>query len=300
MDNPVNYKRWDLFISYASEDKEDIARPLAHLLDERGYKVWFDEFTIEVGDSINEKINEGLASSQYGVVIISHAFMSKRWPQNELNALVALERHEKRILPIWHGVTISDVERFSPILADRYALTTDQSIERLVSAIADKIGVLRIPLEPKGVDGLWHGISGRLIVKSVGEIVVGEYDWFGRSWIGQLKGHYEDQLFRFVWDWNIDHSNGEGFFFRVSYKCDLRVKSEVNLYRLVGGWVYQSNVAQLDVAIEQYNAYFHAKSYRVYEEMPNLPRISALRPWDFNYDLQLALKTSSLNKRASS
>jgi TIR domain len=37
---------WDVFISHASEDKDDFVRPLAHGLEEKGLKVWFDEFTL--------------------------------------------------------------------------------------------------------------------------------------------------------------------------------------------------------------------------------------------------------------
>jgi len=237
---PKNYKRWDFFISYASEDREDIARPLAHLLDERGYRVWFDEFTIEIGDSLNEKINEGLASSHCGIVIISHAFMQKKWPRNELNALVALEDNARQIIPIWHGIKASDLEHFNPVLADRRSLNTDQSLEKLVASIANTFGGVQTRDEPQTVEGLWNGISGRLRLSSVGDSqIVGEYDWFGRPWVGKIWGDYENRLFRFSWDWSLDETNGEGFLFRVSYRCDLRLKPNATLYRLLGGWVYQ-------------------------------------------------------------
>ena len=32
---------WDVFISHASEDKEEVARPLATLLQDKGLRVWF-------------------------------------------------------------------------------------------------------------------------------------------------------------------------------------------------------------------------------------------------------------------
>lgn len=65
---------WDLFISHASEDKESFVRPLAHFLRELGLKVWYDEFTLSVGDSLSRSIDNGLARSRYGVVVISPAF----------------------------------------------------------------------------------------------------------------------------------------------------------------------------------------------------------------------------------
>ena len=35
-----------VFISHASEDKTDLARPLADMLQAKGYKVWYDEYTL--------------------------------------------------------------------------------------------------------------------------------------------------------------------------------------------------------------------------------------------------------------
>ena len=48
----VSKKKWDLFICHASEDKEVVARPLAEYLREKGYRVWYDEFSLKIGDSL--------------------------------------------------------------------------------------------------------------------------------------------------------------------------------------------------------------------------------------------------------
>jgi len=48
--------KWDVFISYASEDKEEIAMPLAHGLQARGFKVWIDALQIKLGQSLRETI----------------------------------------------------------------------------------------------------------------------------------------------------------------------------------------------------------------------------------------------------
>ena len=51
--NPeIAEKEWDVFISHASEDKDNVARPLAQALRAEGYRVWFDEFTLTVGDGL--------------------------------------------------------------------------------------------------------------------------------------------------------------------------------------------------------------------------------------------------------
>jgi len=67
-------KQWDTFISHASEDKEQVALPLSLALRQRGVRVWLDKFELRIGDSLRQKIDEGLANSRFGVVILSPSF----------------------------------------------------------------------------------------------------------------------------------------------------------------------------------------------------------------------------------
>ena len=116
---------WDLFISHASEDKDTFVRPLAVALQCLGVSVWYDEFSLRLGDSLSRSIDSGLADSSFGLVVVSPAFIRKPWPEYELRGLVAREITEDRvILPIWHGVTRTDVLAFSPPLCDKVALNT--------------------------------------------------------------------------------------------------------------------------------------------------------------------------------
>ena len=70
---------YDLFICHASEDKDEIVRPLANALMNEGLTVWYDEFTLRIGDSLRQKIDQGLANSRVGLVVLSPAFISKGW-----------------------------------------------------------------------------------------------------------------------------------------------------------------------------------------------------------------------------
>ena len=118
-------KPWDVFVSHASEDKESFVRPLAVALTNLGVSVWYDEFSLRIGDSISRSIDKGLAGSRFGLVVVSHSFLKKPWPEYELRGLVAREIGEDRIiLPIWHGVSRQEVLEFSPPLADKVALNT--------------------------------------------------------------------------------------------------------------------------------------------------------------------------------
>ncbi|RZB30825.1 MAG: hypothetical protein SRB1_03105 [Desulfobacteraceae bacterium Eth-SRB1] len=118
---------WDVFISHASEDKQEVVKPIAEFMADLGAKVWYDEFTLELGDSLSRSIDKGLANSRFGLVVLSPDFLSKDWPEYELRGLVAKELgRDKVILPIWHNVTKDEVLSFSPPLADKLALKTDE------------------------------------------------------------------------------------------------------------------------------------------------------------------------------
>lgn len=131
---------WDVFISHASEDKEKIAAPLADELQRRGLRIWYADFSLELGDSLRRSIDAGLAQSRFGVIILSPRFFAKHWPQRELDGLTSREvPGEKVILPVWHGVTHAEVAAHSPSLADRLAVSTDKSIAHIADAIEQAV-----------------------------------------------------------------------------------------------------------------------------------------------------------------
>ena len=123
--NILTQENYDFFISHASEDKEDFVRGLVEALQARGAKVWYDEFTLKVGDSLRREIERGLGNSRFGVVVLSKHFFGKEWAQKELDGLASLELSgETRILPIWHEISKDEVTRRSPMLSDKLALNT--------------------------------------------------------------------------------------------------------------------------------------------------------------------------------
>jgi hypothetical protein len=133
--------KYDVFISHASEDKEDFVRPFANCLKDSGLNVWYDEFELKIGDSLRRAIDNGLKNSRYGIVVLSESFFSKEWPQRELDGLFAREVNgEKVILPIWHKISKNEVLKYSPIIADMLALTTSNfTIEEIAQKISDRV-----------------------------------------------------------------------------------------------------------------------------------------------------------------
>ena len=47
---------YDAFVCHASEDKDDVVRPLAERLREQHIEVWYDEFSLKMGDSLRRSI----------------------------------------------------------------------------------------------------------------------------------------------------------------------------------------------------------------------------------------------------
>lgn len=160
----LSTRDYDVFVSHASEDK-DVARPLAEALRERGLSVWFDEQELRIGDSLRRKIDQGIARSRFGIVILSAPFFSKGWPQYELDGLVTLAVTGKQVLlPVWHNVDADAVMAYSPSLADRVALrTSDHSISDMATQIAEVVGDVdrdldrSTPRAPQGSGGSPEG-----------------------------------------------------------------------------------------------------------------------------------------------
>lgn len=125
---------WDIFICHASEDKAFV-RELAEALRKESLKVWYDEFSLNLGDSLRQSIDRGLSDSRFGIVILSKAFFTKKWTQYELNGLVQRDLEEKVILPIWHQIERQDLLRATPSLADKVAIRSTAPITQIVTAI---------------------------------------------------------------------------------------------------------------------------------------------------------------------
>jgi len=146
-ENAPNYnsedaeKEYDVFISHASEDKDEVVRPLAHALRSDGLKVWYDEFELKIGDSLRRKIDKGLANSKFGIVVLSKDFIKKGWTNYELDGIITKAvSGEQVILPIWHNITKKEVIDFSPSLVDKLARNTSSyTIEEIAKEIAEVI-----------------------------------------------------------------------------------------------------------------------------------------------------------------
>lgn len=135
---PADARQHDVFLSYASEDRDTVAEPLARALEGHGLEVWYDKHALRIGDSLRRRIDEGISNSRFGIVILSKAYLAKPWPQHELDGLVVSSVENRQVLlPIWHELSKEDVIRASPSLADKIALkTSDYTIDQIAAEVA--------------------------------------------------------------------------------------------------------------------------------------------------------------------
>lgn len=135
--------RRDVFICHAGEDKAGVVRPLVETLERGGVTTWFDEAEIMWGDSLIEKVNEGLRISRFVVVVLSPAFVGRNWPERELNAALNLEATtgQVKVLPMLVG---SDDERTAildqyPLLNDKRHMVWDGTGEEALKALRRRL-----------------------------------------------------------------------------------------------------------------------------------------------------------------
>src|SRR5438067_604294 len=123
------------FLSHSSADKV-FARRLAADLTAQGITIWLDEENILVGDSITEKIGQGLAQSDFFLIVLSANALASEWLKKELNqALIAeVEKRKVHILPVR-----IDASEIPPLLKDKhfadFAKSYTEGFEKLLTAM---------------------------------------------------------------------------------------------------------------------------------------------------------------------
>ena len=132
------WERPRAFISHDSRDKAEIAEPLAKQLQLSMCTVWYDEFSLKVGDSLRDSIETGLKECSKCIFILTPNFLSNGgWSKREYDSIFTRELVEGRnvILPVWHSVSAAEVYTYSPSLADRVAVQWCLGVE----AVARKL-----------------------------------------------------------------------------------------------------------------------------------------------------------------
>jgi CheY-like chemotaxis protein len=135
---------WDLFVSHASDDKAAFVQPLVDALQRLGLNVWYDTDEILIGSSVASAIEAGLRQSSLGLVILSPAYLRKEWTKKELRYYLSMEADGRpRVLPIWHNVDLDDIKTLSPLLVDRFALSSALGVSNVAHTLTSHLKRLR-------------------------------------------------------------------------------------------------------------------------------------------------------------
>lgn len=154
-------RRLDAFICHASEDKARVARPLAKKLQSHGLEIWYDEFSLNVGDSLSGSIDYGLSISDYGIVILSKKFFQKKWTIHELDTLISkqVRKNKRIILPIWHKIREEEIAKYYPSLANSYAAKSSEGIQNVAEKLYKHIRGIRVIYNFKSDTDLKKNVS---------------------------------------------------------------------------------------------------------------------------------------------
>jgi hypothetical protein len=126
------------FIAHDSRDKDQIARPLATSLNQNLCRVWFDEFSLNVGDNLRDQIEKGLKECKRCILILTPHFLGNAgWPKREFDSIFTREILDKEniVLPVWANVSVREVYEYSPSLANRLGIDWALGVEEVTRSL---------------------------------------------------------------------------------------------------------------------------------------------------------------------
>lgn len=115
---------YDVFISHANKDKEELVEDLYKSLDKLGILIFYDKESIEWGDNWKDKILNGVKKAEFAIIVISENFFGREWTEKELKELLSRQNRngQKLILPILKNITLEQLQKEYPSVADIQAI----------------------------------------------------------------------------------------------------------------------------------------------------------------------------------
>ena len=93
------------FVSHDSRDKDTVARKIVINLERMLCPVWYDEFSLKVGDNLRQSIEKGLKECRKCVLVLSPRFLSNNgWTKKEFDSIFTREILEQKILSCRYGI----------------------------------------------------------------------------------------------------------------------------------------------------------------------------------------------------
>ena len=118
------YAEYDVFISHANKDKENLVEDLYQSLRKLGINIFYDKESLEWGDNWKDRILNGTKKAEFAIIIISENFFDREWTERELSEFLNRQNTngQKLILPIIHNITTEELKKKYPNVADIQAI----------------------------------------------------------------------------------------------------------------------------------------------------------------------------------
>ena len=136
------HKKYDVFISHASKDKEEYVNLLTDGVKFLGIDVFYDTDIISWGDNWKQVILNGTEESEFAVIVISKNFFGREWTEKELNEFLTRQNEsgQKIVLPLLLGITKEEMIEHYPLLEEiQYIKAEDYSKEQIVILLAKEL-----------------------------------------------------------------------------------------------------------------------------------------------------------------
>lgn len=138
-----------VFLSFGWEDHQ-LAGTIAKELMNNGIDTWWAEWEIQSGDSLRQRIDEGLGTCTHFVVLLSKESIEKPWVKQEMDAgLVRMLDEKCQFIPLRHQLSHIDLP---PLLSGRYSpeIKDDGNLSQLINdihGISRKPKLGKVPFE---------------------------------------------------------------------------------------------------------------------------------------------------------
>ena len=114
------FQEFDVFISHANKDKEELVEELYRSLNKLGVSIFYDKESLEWGDNWKDRILNGTKKAEFAIIVISENFFDREWTERELSEFLNRQNRngQKLILPIIHNITNEQLKSKYPNVAD--------------------------------------------------------------------------------------------------------------------------------------------------------------------------------------
>lgn len=119
---------FDVFISHANKDKDELIEELYHSLNILGISIFYDKESLEWGDNWKDRILNGTKKAEFAIIVISDNFFDREWTERELVEFLNRQNRngQKLILPILHNITVEQLKKKYPAVADIQAIDSSK------------------------------------------------------------------------------------------------------------------------------------------------------------------------------